>query len=66
MSNGIRKTISRVNKRLEDYFKMVDEEMDIPEDKRECQRLLQTLNYDKRYLDEAPEKLENGIMNGAD
>ena len=60
MSVGTRKIISRFNKRLQEYFKTVDEETDIPEDKRECQSPLQTLTYDKRYSDEAIEQSENG------
>ena len=46
MSIGIRKTISRVNKRLQEYFKTVDEETDIPErnaNVKSCYKYLLTI-----------------------
>lgn len=42
-------SINRIHKRLQGYFVTMNQEIDIPENRRECQRLVDTLAYDKRY-----------------
>lgn len=69
MSIVIRKARERLKKRLQEYFSKVDENTSISKNKDERWRLVEELEFDKRYLENAIRELEQcnkdwGILMG--
>ena len=58
MSTVIRKAIGRLNKQLREYFSKVDENTSISKDKDGCEKLVEGLKFDTRYLEDAIRELE--------